>query len=196
MDEKHNFTDEALRAYVRGTLATDEVAVLEAEADSNLELAAEIALVRGIMTVATEDEASATQNSFGWARLSRAIDAEPKRGAVFSQKFALWQVAAAATIAVFGWQIAVVPLLDGPSDGFEMATGADTLEFGAQVTFFPDAPESAIREALNAAGAEFIGGPSALGIYELGFENEAARTRGIEMLSAATQVIESVLPMQ
>lgn len=196
MDEKHNFTDEALRAYVMGTLSIDEVAGLEAEAGSNPGLAAEIALVRGIMAVAAEDTEATDPNSFGWARLSRAIDAEPKRGALFSQKFALWQVAAAATIAVFGWQIAVAPLLDTPGDGFEMATGDDALAFGAQVTFVPEAPESAIREILNTAGAEFVGGPSALGIYELGFEDDEARTRGMQILSAATQVIESVLPMQ
>lgn len=196
MNDKHTFTDEALRAYVMGTLPAEDVADLEAQARSNPDLAAEVALVRGIMTVAAEDQQASDPNSFGWARLSRAIDAEPKRSTLLSQKFALWQVAAAATIAVFGWQIAVVPLLDGPQDGFEMATGDDTMAFGAQVTFFPDAPESAIRDALNAAGAEFIGGPSALGIYELGFEDEAARERGLERLSAATEVIESVLPMQ
>ncbi len=63
-----------------------------------------------------------------------------------------------------------------------------------QVAFFPDAPESAIRELLVQANASIIAGPGALGIYTLSIpKDQAASARQtLEHAQQQHHVIDSV----
>jgi anti-sigma factor RsiW len=181
--------DETVVAYVRGRLSVDEARRLEAEAASRPELAAEIALVRGIVGSFDAEAASPAPGELGWARLSRALDAEPARRPA---RRPLWQLAAAAAAAVVVWQVAAVPLLTPPAEvGYQPVTEQPADAPVLRVAFAPDATESEIRALLREVGASVTGGPSAIGLWQLGFADAAARDAGLARLQAAP-IVESV----
>jgi anti-sigma factor RsiW len=188
------YSDETLRDYAKGRLPPAETLALEAAAKADPGLAAEIALVRGVVKAGEAEAGRVASSELGWARLSRAIDAESRKPFV-PRKFSRWQVAAVAAVAVAGWGAAAAPLLvakNGPDDGYAMASERPAYRYSAQATFIPTAQESAIRETLRSADAEIVKGPSALGVYVLAFKDAAAMGRGIETLRASAGVVESV----
>jgi anti-sigma factor RsiW len=188
------YSDETLREYAKGRLPQAEALALEAAAKADPRLAAEIALVRGVVKAGEAEAARPPSSELGWARLSRAIDAESRTSFV-PKKFSRWQVAAVAAIAVAGWGTAAAPLLvagKDSNDGYAMASERPAYRYSAQATFIPTAQESAIREALRSADAEIVKGPSALGVYVLAFKDAASLSSGVEALRARTAVFESV----
>ncbi|HEV7690270.1 MAG TPA: hypothetical protein VGO52_05585 [Hyphomonadaceae bacterium] len=188
------YSDETLREYAKGRLPPAEALALEAAAKSDPRLAAEIALVRGVVKAGEAEAARPSSSELGWARLSRTIDAESRTSFV-PKKFSRWQVAAVAAIAVAGWGTAAAPLLvagKDSNDGYVMASERPAYRYSAQATFVPTAPESAIREALRSVDAEIVKGPSALGVYVLAFKDAASLSSGVEDLRTRTAVFESV----
>ena len=147
--------------------------------------------MRGIAAAVDADAAAATPGELGWARLSRAIDAEAPRPAARVRR-PLWPLAASAAAAVLVWQVVAVPLL-APGD-----QGPDTPrsrrrpsgDFSLSVAFAPAATEAAIRALLLEIGARVSGGPSAIGLWQLSFESAAARDAGLARLRAA-DIVES-----
>jgi len=188
------YSDETLREYAKGRLPLAEALALETAAKADPKLAAEIALVRGVVK-AGEAEAGRTPTSeLGWARLSRAIDQE-SRTSLVPKKFSRWQVAAVAAIAVAGWGTAAAPLLvasKDTNDGYAMASERPAYRYSALAVFVPTAQESAIRDALRSVGAEIVNGPSALGVYVLAFKDGVSLSNGVEALRARAGVIESI----
>ena len=73
-----SLSDETLIAYVRGRLPEADAARIAAEATRRPDLAAEIALVRGLAGAADAEANAPVPGELGWARLSRALDAEPR----------------------------------------------------------------------------------------------------------------------
>jgi anti-sigma-K factor RskA len=145
---------------------------------------------------AGEADAGRSSSELGWARLSRAIDAESRKPSSFVPKqFSRWQVAAVAAVAVAVWSVAAGPLLQrgaAPDDGYVTAGEHSAYAHSAQATFVPTAQESAIREALRSVDAEIVKGPSALGVYVLAFKDAEALGSGVEALRSRTGVLESV----
>ncbi len=78
-DEHDSLSDETLIAYVRGRLPEADAARIAVEATRRPDLAAEIALVRGLAGAADAEADAPVPGELGWARLSRALDAEPAR---------------------------------------------------------------------------------------------------------------------
>jgi len=196
MADQTRYSDETLRDYAKGRLSPSEALALEAAANADPKLAAEIALVRGVVK-AGEADASRASSELGWARLSRAIDAESRKPSSFVPKqFSRWQVAAVAAIAVAGWGAATAPLLvarnDQPGEVYATASARPAYAYSAQATFLPTAQESAIREALRSVNAEIVAGPSALGVYVLAFKDKDALGSGVEALRTRANVFESV----
>ena len=185
-------TDETVVAYLRGRLSADEARSLEGEAASRPELAAEIALMRGIVESFDAEAASPAPGELGWARLSRAIDAEPRRTAVPRARRPLWPLAASAAAAVLVWQLAAVPLLTRPGEdaGYTPVSEAPT-GFTLDIAFAADAPEGAIRELLRSVGGRVSDGPSAIGLWQLSFPSAEARDAAMEAMAAAP-IVESV----
>jgi anti-sigma factor RsiW len=183
-------TDETIIAYVRGRLPADQVERLVAEAAGRPELAADIALARGIAAAVDADADVAAPGALGWARIARALDAEARGGA--RSRLPLWQLAAAAAVAVVVWQVAAVPLLTGPGDvpGYEPVTEAPAAGFALAVAFAPDATEAAIRGLLQEIDARVSDGPSAIGLWRLDFASAEARDAGLARLSA-DPIVES-----
>lgn len=201
MSDNTRYPDETLRDYVKGRLPPAQASALEAAAGADPLLAAEISLVRGI--VKSGDAAyspRAGSAELGWAKLSRAINAEGKRPAsIVPEKFSRWQVAAVAAIAIAVGSFLAGPLLSRGEEqggGLEMASKQSAHAFSAQATFVPTAQESAIREALRSVGAEIVEGPSALGVYVLAFKDAKALRHGVKALHARTGVVESVQASQ
>jgi anti-sigma factor RsiW len=192
-DQPADETEDRLIAYVRGRLTPEEAAQVEAEAAARPELAAEIALTRGIIAAFEEDERAPVPGELGWARLSRALDAEPRQvAAPAPARRPLWPLAATAAAAVLVWQLAAVPLITGPGEPVGYAPVSET-PAGAtlQVAFVPDAPEAAIRELLRGLDARISDGPSAIGLWQLSFPTPEARDAAMETLAAAP-IVESV----
>ena len=81
-------TEDRLIDFVRGRLAPDEAARVAAEAAARPELAAEIATIRGIIAAFDDEASEPAPGALGWARLSRAIDAEPRRAQAPARKAA------------------------------------------------------------------------------------------------------------
>jgi anti-sigma factor RsiW len=180
VDEPNSFSDETLIAYVRGRLPEADAARIAAEATRRSDLAAELALVRGLVGAADAEVDAPVPGELGWARLSRALDADPAQPARVGSR--LWPLAAAAAAAVLVWQVVAVPFIAGPGGGearyapvSEQAAAGSTVS----VAFVPTASEAAIRALLAEAGARISDGPSAIGLWQLSFANEAARDAGL-----------------
>jgi hypothetical protein len=188
-DRPNGAMDEALIAYVRGTLPQDEAQVIASQARQSPELAAEIALMRGIVAAEQEEAGGQPPGALGWARLSRALDKE----AAPARRTPIWHLAASAAAAVLIWQVAAVPVLSplwGPDAGYAPVSEAPAADFGLEVAFAPAATEEAIRSLLREIDARVTDGPSAIGLWRLGFASAAARDAGLARLRAAA-IVES-----
>ena len=175
-----------IHAYALGRLSAQEIAELAAQARSSEPLQAELVLAGALVRARAEDPERALSTAFGWARLSRAIDGEAA-----ARPARRWYAAAAAIVAVVAWQFAAMPPRVGEA-GYGMAGDTPRHAFAAQIAFKPQAREQQIRQALRAAGARIVSGPSALGLYEIAFADETARAAGIERLRADAAVVESI----
>ncbi|WP_424934320.1 hypothetical protein [Amaricoccus macauensis] len=193
--------DETLAAFVRGDLDPAEAERISGLAREEPQLAADIAMIRGVRAAAETEAAEVNApGSLGWSRLSRAIDAEKPaeaetgtgqgRGQVFQLR-PVWQLAAAAVVAIGLWQVAVVPLLtERPGDlpGYAPVSEAPVEGFNLRVAFAPEATEGEIRALLQEISAEVTGGPSAIGLWTLGFRSETDRADGLTALQASPLV--------
>ncbi|MDS9469962.1 hypothetical protein RGQ15_20645 [Paracoccus sp. MBLB3053] len=194
MDDQADRPDDiTLMAYVRGTLPEKEQAAVEEAARQLPEVRGDIALLRGLLlTRETGDEAA--PGDLGWARLSRAIDAErvaPDRSR--RRWLRPLEIAATVLLAVGLWQFAVLPRLPQILPGTDRYAPASQTAGGTlAVAFVPEATEARIRALLQDIGAEIIGGPSALGLWTLGFRNDTARDAALQRLSEETAIVESV----
>jgi len=197
MHRDDNSQEARIQAHALGRLPVHETAVLSLQAHNDAHLRAELLLASAMVRARAEDPERGLYAAFGWARLSRAIDAEraaQRRTSGWPTHFSRWQTAAAVLAAVAVWQFAAVPQLPGwrGEAGYEMAGAPAPQAFAAQVAFNPQATEPQIRAALLAADARVVGGPSALGLYELAFGDAAALETGVAQLRAQTAVVESV----
>lgn len=195
MADQTRYSDETLRDYVKGRLPAADATALDAAAAADPRLAAEIALVRGIVKTCEADAGRAPSSELGWKRLSRAIDNESSKPSIVPKQFSRWQVAAVAAIAVAVWSAVAGPLMSRnaePDEGYVMASERPAYPYSAQATFIPTVQESAIRDALRSVDAEIVEGPSALGVYVLAFKDAETLNSGVEALRARTGVFESV----
>lgn len=169
--------DEEMVAYVRGRLPADGAARIATLAAEEPTLAAGIALARGLAADVDREAREPAPGALGWARIARALDAEaPPRPARH-----FWPMAAAAAAAVLVWQIVAVPLLPEPGQ-YRPVTEAPGPAPEIVVAFAPTATEGAIRALLREVGAEVVGGPTAVGLWRLGFADAAARDAALVRL--------------
>ncbi len=156
--------------------------------------AASSTLMRGL-DAAHRAQDDAPPGELGWSRLSRAIDAETagQPAPRFQWRPAL-RIAAAMVLGIGLWQLAVVPNLPGWSAGTDRAyvPATDAVVGTVTVAFAPQATEAAIRALLQEVGATITGGPSALGLWTLGFPDPARREAGIRRLRSESAIVETV----
>lgn len=194
MSNQTRYPDEILRDYVKGRLPAPEALQIETAAAADSALAAEIALVRSIVKSGDAVFCKAPPAELGWARLSRAIDAEARKPSFLPTQFTRWQVAAVALVGMMISSFVVGPLMPptNKQGSFETASARPVFPHAALATFNPAAPESSVREALRAVNAEIVAGPSALGVYMLAFKDAESLNKGIEALRARNGVVETV----
>lgn len=183
-------TEEVLLAFIQGRLAPAAAAEIDRRAADDPRLAADIALMRSL-AAAAPDTAAAPGLELGWARLSRAVDAQGRGGPLSRPRFSAWHMAAAAAAAA-GLTILLGDLGAPAPPAYQTAAGPQAGGYAAQVAFAPTVPEARLREALLGARAEIIAGPSALGVYRLGFADAAARDAGIAALKAQPDLVETI----
>lgn len=191
-DQPTDINDEAMVAFVRGRMARDAAQGVAKAVEADPKLAAELAFARGI-AAALDAEASATPSpgALGWARLSRAIDAESSTAAPLRRWLPGWQTAAAAAAAVLLWQVIAVPFIMPDGAGFEPV--GEAVDASVSVAFAADAPEGEIRALLRSVSGRVTDGPSALGLWQVSFEDETARDAALAALEAAPIVASATM---
>lgn len=172
--------DEALVGYVRGRLPEAEAARIDRLAAENPTVAAEIALTRGLAADVDTEAERQGPGALGWARIAQALD--KTEAPVRRRHWPIWQMAAAAVAAVVVWQFAAVPLLPGPEPGYSPVSEGSGAGFEVVVAFAPKATEAEVRALLRAVDGEMVGGPSAVGLWRVGFADAAARDAALTRL--------------
>ncbi len=190
-DEKHDLTDEQLLDFLAGRSSDADAEAIDAATQTNLNIAADLALMQGAKAAFADQSNESSPGAFGWARLERALKTEQVQ-APPSRQFSTWQVAAAAAVVAVGvWQFAAQPLLIGSPDGYVTATGSDSAEHSVQVAFVPNATEADIRALLLDNNATVTSGPSAIGLWQVSFDTEAARDAALAQFAQSPQIVES-----
>lgn len=171
------------------TLDGEERAAVEAALENDADLQAELAVLGTIRDTVKSDDQSFSPGEMGLARLMRDVEAAPP---VTAPKWVarprLWQAVAAVLLAALVGQTVLTNTQDTATGGFELASGAST---DAVVAFQPSASEQQIRDLLLDAGLEITGGPSALGLYELGLLEGVDQSIARDILKES-DLVESV----
>lgn len=179
-------SDDMLVGYVRGRLSEVEASRISRLAAGRPELAARIALASALAADVDGVAAGPVPGELGWRRISGVLDAE---AAPARKGRALWGIAAAAAAMVLVWQLSTVLRETGPGPGYapvsEQGRG-----FEISVAFRQDTTEADMRALLRSLDAEVVGGPTAVGLWRLGFTDAAARDEALARL-AADEAVES-----
>jgi len=198
---------ELLPFRANGTLDGEELAAVEAALAEDADLRGELAVLQAVRDTMQAERAE-SPGDFGLARLMRDVEAEGGTDApatandnvVPLSRLRIWQVAAAVVLAV-GIGFSLPQVGPGPDpvavrdtdreagEGYSLASGGETADF--TIAFSPDATEREIRAVLLDAGVEIVGGPSAIGLYELGLLDFATVDGASEILSSA-DIVEDV----
>lgn len=189
--------EELLPFLANDTLEGDERRMVEEAVAADADLAWELDYLKTLRAEMNSRDVGTSPGEFGLARLMREIDAEKAEPQAEQSdtnvvRPKVWQWAAAAAVALLVAQTALVWGPAGP--GMELAGGGGASSDGPVliVAFSENASESAIRQLLLTQGLEVVGGPSALGLYRVAAENDAAADAAISALKAASGVVDSV----
>ncbi len=187
-----------LPEYINGALSEEDAAEVERAAASNEDIAAEIDTLRNVASALKSAAPDNNPGELGWARLSRAIEAEEaaasrdafKRGGVEPA----WRYAAFALAAIVVGQTAWLASNTGagsePTYGLASETTDDSLSLRAM--FVASAPQSAVADLLKAQDGQIVGGPSAIGLFEIRFPSEQARDEAAAVFRTRTDVVSTV----
>lgn len=162
--------------YANGSVSAPERAAVEAALAEDPALELELAALRA-MRDTLQAEAPRSPGEFGLTRLMRDVDREAQPAPARSY---FWQVAAAVALAAFLGQS--LYLMSQRDTGYELAGETrDTIS----VAFAPAASEAEMRSLLQSLGLEIVGGPSALGLYEIAAPDRAVTQKDVEALRAS-----------
>ncbi|MAM63007.1 zf-HC2 domain-containing protein [Maritimibacter sp. UBA3975] len=171
--------------YANGTLSDAERAEVEAALAEDPSLDLELSVLRA-MRENLQSEEPGSPGEFGLARLMREVDREARaqpRAPARGIPVRFWQVAAALALVALVAQSLF--LFDSRAPDYRLAGEADGQ---IVVAFDPEATEADIRALLNGLGLEIVGGPSALGLYELADPAGEVTEADLEALRGAPQV--------
>jgi len=182
--------------YVQGRLSATERAEIDLAIAADNGLAEELSYYQA-MANANEPVAKSADHEFGWARLSKSIDAETSAPA--SQPIAAndnsfkWKLATMAFGLIALAQAGIMMSTSAPADSETAVYVPVTQNSNHEVRliFTDNATNKQIRTLLNQIGAEIVTGPSALGIYNVRFASEAEGEAGLERLREASGIVES-----
>ncbi len=169
------------------TLTGEERAEVEAAEVEDAEMQAELAALRAIRNT-MQTEQGYSPGEMGLGRLMREVEAEaPAAIRPRATPRWAWQAVAAALLAVVVGQAVFLSRAPDDPGGFTLA-GADA---AFTIAVRPDTTEEALRALLLDAGVEIVGGPSALGLYQLATIEGVTNEQAIAILSAS-DIVESL----
>ena len=192
-----NYSDQALSEllldYVQGKASDEAISAIEARLLIDEKFADELAYYNGLRQAVSPLKQTSDADELGWKRLSNAIEAERIPHAA-NDNHRFWKYAAAALAIVAALQTAFILQSPGApeSSDFVMASAEDDTAFGLKVIFQPDATSEDLTMALRDLDGQIVAGPSALGLYTVGFLSEASRDAALEALASETDLVESV----
>lgn len=190
-------TDDAvsqlLLDYARGRLSRDHQAQISEELAQYPEYLEELEYYQNLTKAGSLEQEISSPGELGWARLSRAIDAEersiPKHAANDSHPY--WRYATFALAALAIMQTAFLSgSIFSQKEPIYVSVSEKTESFDSQVIFSPDAIEADISALLRTTKGNIISGPSAIGAYTVRFSSEENRQAGIEQLRQSHDIIE------
>lgn len=182
--------------YVHGRISDEEKREIDAAIKDDASLAEELAYYKGLANAADEP-AQASDHEFGWAKLSKSIDADisgtPPLPAAANDNFNFWKVATLALGLVVAAQATflISPLEPTTIEDPIYVPVAETTEFDLQVIFADTATSASMSELLSSLDAEIVAGPSALGLYDIRFPTKPSMDSGLEALRAMPDIVES-----
>ncbi|MEM1396732.1 MAG: hypothetical protein AAGH38_04710 [Pseudomonadota bacterium] len=174
-----------------GRLSAEEAAEFQERLARDPDADAWARLADGIKAAEAEGEPS--PGEYGWARLSRSIDADQRPTApARAWRIPAWQAAAAVVLGIGLWQAAIVPVLSPDDAAPSYTTASGDVEGVIRVAFVPTATEAELRVLLRDAGAQIVSGPSAIGLYTVAPRDGLSPDELIEALSARPDLVEEV----
>lgn len=170
--DPHGEVRDLLPWYVNGCLGEAERARIEAHlrvcAECSRDLTAERDLARKVAAIPMATE-------IGWSGMRSRIDAASRQGGPPTQsprssrpgrRQIGWFLAAQAAILAAAVSVTVRPVAS-PASYHALASPPATVEGNAVVIFRPDARERDMRQALTAAGARLVDGPTSANAFVL-----------------------------
>ncbi len=184
MDRSHELTEEELAAHVRGDSAPEQAARIEAAAEADPNLRAELAVMGGLKEALKASTDAPDTRAFGWKRLETEI--AQTKAATPVPRVQSWRLAAAGlgVVALLqGTYIALAPA--GGDTPLYRTVSEETSGFNIAIAFVPDATVAEIEALLRQNGARITDGPSAIGLYRVSFETEDARASALATFGTA-----------
>ena len=173
----HRKVDELLPFYVNDTLEGEERALVARHLEECAQCRGEVDWLRSLHAacgaLAEQDDGS---EGLALPRHTR------KRGWLASPAWRYAAAAQLAVIAVLGWKLWTVD--DGAAQYRTLSSAGGITTGNAVVVFDAAAPEAAMRELLQSAGARIVGGPTATHGYVLALPADS-RDQAVERLRAA-----------
>lgn len=182
MDRPDGLSEDELLAHARGTSTSEQAARIEAAAAEDPALRAELALMGGLRDALAASTDAPDARAFGWQRLEAEIGWTARPAA--APRGRIWRMAAVFLGAMVLAQGAYIALAPGEGPLYRTISEApEAVSLG--IAFAPGATAGEIEALLREAGGRIVDGPSAIGLYSVAFEDEAAREAGRSALDAS-----------
>lgn len=184
MTRPDDLDEDDLLAYQRGEAPPETAARIEAAAEGDAGLRAELAVMGGLKGALDAASDSPDMRSFGWRRLEAEIKLEDR--VVPAPRGQIWRVAAMILGALVLGQGTYIALVPGSGDTLEFRTvSSETAAFVLAIGFAPEARADQIEALLRETGTRIVDGPSAIGLYRVAFADAQALDRALAAFDAA-----------
>ena len=186
--------------YLRGELSADERTEFESYRDENPDFQADIEFQRNLMAARPDDNVP-LDLEFGWAKLSRSIDAleaeespsldrlavdKPQNTSVLGN---MWKIAAVMLACLSVGQALYITNSD-PSE-YQLASEKDADGVTLQVGFESSLSLNEISRFLVEHKSQIISGPGKLEIYTLSFSDMQRCESAIKALTSKEQFVDT-----
>ena len=186
--------------YLRGELSADERTEFESFRDENPDFQADIEFQRNLMAARPDDNVP-IDLEFGWAKLSRSIDAleaeespsldrlavdKPQNTSVLGN---MWKIAAVMLACLSVGQALYITNSD-PSE-YQLASEKDADGVTLQVGFESSLSLNEISRFLVEHKSQIISGPGKLEIYTLSFSDMQRCESAIKALTSKEQFVDT-----
>lgn len=189
--------------YLRGELSPDERVEFEAYVDEHPDFQADIEFQRNLVAARRDDNAPADME-FGWAKLSRSIDALETENAPLqditatSQSMSpfrnMWKIAAAALACLSIGQALYITNYE--TTKYELASEKTESDITLQVGFEAGLSVNELSRFLVDHESQIISGPGNLGIYTLSFSDIENCESAVSTLKSKEQFVETYTSCQ